>query len=115
MVGGALESQLLHPVAKSIGMQPQNFCRAARPFDDTLRLVQYGDDVAALDFFQRGRDGPVPGGEAEPPPKIHRTPAESAGVRAGIRSGSSSRTELRERITARSMMFCSSLIFPGHE
>src|ERR1700686_4025388 len=53
-VGGAPESQLLHAVPKRVGMQPQDFCRPARSFNDTLGLVQYCDDVTALDFFKCG-------------------------------------------------------------
>src|ERR1700722_16440838 len=56
-VGRALDTQLIHPVTKRIGMEIQDFRRTLRPVNHSSSLLKGGQDVAALHFFQSGQSG----------------------------------------------------------
>src|SRR5438552_13699777 len=49
----AFNSELLHAAAQRVGMKIEHPGSAAFAFDDPGSLLQYGLDVAPLDFFQR--------------------------------------------------------------
>ena len=55
----AFNSELLHAAAQRVGMKIEHPGSAAFAFDDPGSLLQYGLDVAPLDFFERA--GPIAG------------------------------------------------------
>src|SRR3954470_8114662 len=52
--GRPRDAQLLEPAAEGVGVQAEDLCRAARPLDHPLGLAEDGEDMAALDRFERG-------------------------------------------------------------
>jgi hypothetical protein len=51
-VGGALNAELAHPVAKGVGMEIQNLRGAVWPIHHSTSLLKGGLDMASLYFLQ---------------------------------------------------------------
>jgi hypothetical protein len=56
-VGRALDAELIHPVAKGVGMEIQDFRRTPRAINHSSCLLKSSQDMASLHFFQRGQSG----------------------------------------------------------
>ena len=50
-VGGALNAELAHPVAKGVGMEIQNLCGTPRPIHHSISLLKGRLDMASLHFL----------------------------------------------------------------
>jgi hypothetical protein len=54
-VGRPLDAELIHPVAKGVGMKIQDSRRTLRPINHSICLPKGGHDMVSLNLFQRSK------------------------------------------------------------
>jgi hypothetical protein len=54
-VGGALDPELGHPVAKGVGMEIEDPRRSFGPINHAIRVLKSKHDMGSFHLFQRGQ------------------------------------------------------------